>query len=132
MQAFESAEHALAVMFPKHPGVTTAVTMVSKKSGQSFVYKLHKPRKSSPTFVSVQSQKVNGQLGMVFQEDDSLTGNYWHMEKSGIHWMKHIHPNESCARAFDWLYRSLKMGIIPDNIMLFMNGIDMSKNIQAA
>lgn len=118
VKPFTNAQEALSYIMAGNSRVTAR----SKLTGTRFTYRVKKSRPSSPTYVSLLTGSDNNTgytyLGTIFSEyNGNPAGNYKHNEERSP-----IRKDAPGARAWDWIYKQLRAGHLPENLELFHEG----------
>lgn len=110
---FTSARLALEYMLAGN----SRVTLVSRKTGARFTFKIQRPRESTPWFVSILNGPDNGSdyqfLGTIFLTSPP---NYMHGRRS------RIDSQAPSAKAFMWAFGELISGHLPTTLEVWHEG----------
>jgi hypothetical protein len=97
------------------------LTLVSKRTGTRFTFKIRQPDPEKPHFVSLLTQPDNESgysfLGTIFLPKEGIErATYRHGNRS------RITVDADSARAFEWFFKNLRVGRLSDQLEVWHEG----------
>lgn len=97
------------------------MTLVSKRTGTRFTYKIRQPQPEKPHFVSLLTQPDNEHgysfLGTIFVPNEGIeysTYRYGNRSRIGM--------DAESAKAFEWFFKNLRVGRLSDQLEVWHEG----------